>query len=108
MLEDMDKPKPDAVYCLGYLVGYQIWPNEVIDEIRRRSIATLAGNHDQKVQTIIPHPESLSEPGKNYAYHIITAENRNYLRMLPAHIRLDICLELKKSTLYFHTAVPVI
>ncbi len=38
--------KPDALYCLGDLVGYHIWPNEVISNIRHRGIATLAGNHD--------------------------------------------------------------
>jgi len=30
---DLDTRKPDAVYCLGDLVGYNIWPNEVINEI---------------------------------------------------------------------------
>ena len=32
--KSMDAHKPDAVYCLGDLVGYNIWPNEVISEIR--------------------------------------------------------------------------
>jgi hypothetical protein len=38
--------KPDAVYCLGDLVGCNIWPNEVINEIRKRGIPTIAGNYD--------------------------------------------------------------
>ena len=28
------------------LVGYNLWPNEVIHLIQQRNIATLAGNHD--------------------------------------------------------------
>lgn len=60
MLKDMDSQKPDAVYCLGDLVGYNIWPNEVIAEIRRRGIATLKGNHDEKVEKIITTPDSLN------------------------------------------------
>ncbi|WP_256011648.1 metallophosphoesterase family protein [Desertivirga xinjiangensis] len=83
-LKDLDDRKPDVVYCLGDLVGYNVWPNEVISEIRRRSIATLAGNHDVKVK------KTISEvTGKDYAYQLITAENKEYLKALPAHIRLE-------------------
>src|SRR5580693_2633269 len=46
VLADIDKKKPDAVYCLGDLVGYNIWANEVINEIRRRQIPAIAGNYD--------------------------------------------------------------
>ena len=43
-LTDLDSRKADAVYCLGDLVGYNLWPNEVIAEIRKRGISTIAGN----------------------------------------------------------------
>nr|WP_305049686.1 metallophosphoesterase family protein [Elizabethkingia bruuniana] len=33
--EDVEKRKPDSIYCLGDLVGYNIWPNEVVNEIRK-------------------------------------------------------------------------
>lgn len=89
MLQDMDKQKPDAVYCLGDLVGYHIWPNEVIAEIRRRGIATIAGNHDLKVVGLQTTASDLKEGGKKYAYHIINSENRNYLKILPGHIKLE-------------------
>lgn len=52
-LADMDSRNPDAVYCLGDLIGYNIWPNEIISEIRRRRIATLAGNHDQRPKVML-------------------------------------------------------
>ncbi|PVH24687.1 metallophosphoesterase family protein [Sphingobacterium corticibacter] len=88
MLKDLDGQRPDAAYCLGDLVGYHIYPNEVIEEIRRRSIATLKGNHDKKVESITTTPESLKEKGSNYAYHLITEDNRNYLKELPTLINL--------------------
>ncbi|WP_045800733.1 metallophosphoesterase family protein [Flagellimonas lutaonensis] len=44
--DDLEKHRPDATYCLGDLVGYNIWPNEVINEIRKRQIPTIAGNYD--------------------------------------------------------------
>ena len=86
-LKVLDSHQPDAVYCLGDLVGYNVWPNEIIAEIRRRGIATIAGNHDARVSQLTS--TQLDEPGKNYGYKIIDTENRSYLATLPAHIRID-------------------
>ena len=44
--QDVETQDVDAIYCLGDLVGYNVWPNEVIDEIRRRMIPVIAGNYD--------------------------------------------------------------
>ena len=46
VLADIDREAPDFVHCLGDLVGYNIWPNEVCHLIRQRGIPTLAGNYD--------------------------------------------------------------
>src|SRR5918993_3019199 len=45
-LKSIEDQKPDAIYCLGDLVGYNIWPNEVINAVRKRGIPTIAGNYD--------------------------------------------------------------
>ena len=42
---DVEKRNPDSIYCLGDLVGYNIWPNEVVNEIRKRKIPTIAGKY---------------------------------------------------------------
>ncbi|MFN3874981.1 MAG: metallophosphoesterase family protein, partial [Flavobacteriales bacterium] len=34
VLADIDCRRPDAIFCLGDLVGYNRWPNEVIDVMR--------------------------------------------------------------------------
>ena len=88
-LADLDSRKPDAVYCLGDLIGYHIWPNEIVEEIRRRGIATLAGNHDLKVKYMVTLQNHLTESSKNHAYHLVSQANRDYLGTLPAHIRLE-------------------
>jgi len=49
---NVETHKPDAIYCLGDLAGYHIWPNEVINAIRQNGIATIAGNHDAKVRKL--------------------------------------------------------
>lgn len=94
LLKDLDSKKADAIYCLGDLVGYNIWPNEIIYEIRKRGIVTLVGNHDLKVKTLPQtSPEELALTGKDYAYHIVEPENRAYLLSLPSHIKLEFKLD---------------
>ncbi len=100
VLGDMDARKPDAIYCLGDLVGYNIWPNEVIEAIRNRGIATIAGNHDLKVSNLNAVDKGgLEQSGKNYAYHIIKPQERDYLLSLPAHIRVEFRLNDELITL---------
>jgi len=45
----MEEQKLNASYCPGDLAGDNIWPNEVINEIRKRGIPTIAGNIDQGI-----------------------------------------------------------
>ncbi|MBI1316732.1 YfcE family phosphodiesterase [bacterium] len=98
-LEIADREKPDAVYCLGDLVGYNIWPNEVADHIRSRRIPCIAGNYDEGIGL---HSDDCGcayksdEEQANGAVSIrltnewVTEETRRYLRSLPRHLRLDL------------------
>jgi putative phosphoesterase len=106
MLRDMDQQQPDAVYCLGDLVGYHIWPNEVIAEIRKRKIASIAGNHDLKVIGLNTNPGDLQQPGKKYAYHIIKEMARDYLKTLPAYMKLEYQLNNDVLKLYLAHGSP--
>ena len=95
---DIDTRRPDAVYCLGDLVGYNIWPNEVIRLIRDRGIPVIFGNYDQGIGL---HSDECGcayktdiekEMGKisiSFTNSIVGDDERNYLRSLPAHIRRD-------------------
>ncbi len=49
VLVDMDKRKLGNRYCLGDLVGYGAWPNEVIECIQGLRAPTLYGNYDEGV-----------------------------------------------------------
>lgn len=94
---DMDKQNLDAVYCLGDLVGYATWPNEVVAEIRKRNIPAIAGNYDEGVGLASPNcgcayktdtEKGLGQQSIDYTNHIVTEQTRQYLRMLPRQIRL--------------------
>lgn len=97
-LQKIDEQEPDAIYCLGDLVGYNIWPNEVITEIRKRKIPTIAGNYDQGIGLASDEcgcaykTDKEKEMGKvsiSFSNSIVEADKRNYLRTLPAHIRVE-------------------
>lgn len=95
---DLDSRKPDAVYCLGDLVGYNIWPNEVINAIRQRGIPTIAGNYDQGIGLMSDEcgcaykTEPEKDMGKisiSFTNSLVRPDERKYLRTLPAHIRVE-------------------
>ncbi len=97
-LKDIDGRKPDAVYCLGDLVGYNIWPNEVINEIRRRNIPAIAGNYDFGIGRTsddcgcaykTDEEKANGAVSISYTNQIVKSEERHYLRSLPAHLRLE-------------------
>ena len=54
-------PAVGAVYHLGDLVGYGPWPNEIVERLRDRSIAGVAGNYDSTVATDYTHCGCRSE-----------------------------------------------
>ena len=106
--KDIETRKPDAIYCLGDLVGYNIWPNEVINEIRRRGIPTIAGNYDFGIGRTSDDcgcAYKTDEEKANGAVSIsftnqtVRAEERAYLRALPAHIKVEFQLNQDKLNL---------
>lgn len=114
-LKDVEGRKPDSLYCLGDLVGYNIWPNEVINEIRKRNIPTIAGNYDFGVgsnsddcgcayktdQEKLNGSASIAFTNKH-----VNTEERKYLRTLPAHIRIEFQLNDDKLNLLFVHGSP--
>src|SRR6476469_10428191 len=96
--QSMEEQRPDAIYCLGDLVGYNTWPNEVIAEVRRRGIPTIAGNYDFGIGRTSDDcgcaykTDEEKEMGKvsiSFTNKVVKDEERAYLRTLPAHLRVE-------------------
>ena len=49
VLADVDRVAPDSVWVAGDLVGYNPWPNEVLEILRARQVRAIRGNHDRAV-----------------------------------------------------------
>lgn len=97
VLADMDRLRPDVVLCLGDLVGYNMWPNEVAQAIRARGIPTIAGNYDEGIGLASDDcgcAYRTAEEKANGAVSIavtnelVTDDVRRYLRLLPRQMSL--------------------
>jgi putative phosphoesterase len=98
VLDDIDRIRPDAVMCLGDLVGYGAHPNEVIDTIRARSIPTAIGNYDEGVGFDLddcgcvykdPADDRRGRQSLLWTRRHTTLDRKAYLCSLPMQIRQD-------------------
>jgi putative phosphoesterase len=89
---DLGREAPDWVMCLGDLVGYGAYPNEVIDFMRERSVPVLMGNYDDGVGFDRddcgcvykdPADHALGQQSLFWTRERVTPERKAYLRALP-------------------------
>jgi putative phosphoesterase len=100
VFEDMDeRDLTGERYCLGDLVGYGTFPNEVVEFVRSRSIPTIKGNYDQGVGNDSDDcgcaydtevEQRRGDQSIAWTNEEITEENRTYLDELDAQIEFDL------------------
>lgn len=94
--KDIQKHAPDDVFCLGDLVNFAGWDNEVVDFIRKHDITTVQGNHDAGIGYNQAFNYSYkTEAQKEFGILSIknlcdsfTETNRRFLRTLPFSVVL--------------------
>jgi putative phosphoesterase len=98
VLSDIKSRGVDRVYCLGDLVGYAPFPNEVIEIVRREEIPTIMGNYDDGVgfdrdecgcAYTKPEEKRLGELSLLWTKAHVTPENKAFLRGLHKEIRFE-------------------
>jgi putative phosphoesterase len=96
--QDIEQQKPDAVYCLGDLVGYGAYPNEVIAFLQERQVPTVLGNYDEGVGFDLsecgcaytrPEDRLRGDQSLRWTQAKTGAEAKTYLQTLPLQIRLE-------------------
>lgn len=98
VLADIDqRGDVDATYHLGDLVGYSAFPNEVVNLLRERAIAGIAGNYDSTVGTDYKHcgckvetpqQEELAHLSYEFTRRTVTPQTKSYLATLPFSLDL--------------------
>jgi putative phosphoesterase len=95
---DLEQEAPDQVYCLGDLVGYGVFPNEVIEFIRSKEIPSIMGNYDEGVgfdmdECGCAYPDEEMDRLGNlsllWSRQQTTEESKKYLQGLQTQIRIE-------------------
>lgn len=86
VLQAIDDMGIHEVYCLGDIVGYYTQVNEVCDELRRRNVHCIIGNHDWYLlaDSFCPRSQTVNDT-ISYQKKIISQENLEWLKSLPVH-----------------------
>jgi diadenosine tetraphosphatase ApaH/serine/threonine PP2A family protein phosphatase len=92
VLLDIDQQKAEKIFCVGDLVGYGPYPNEVVEKIRSLNIPTCVGCWDEDIVEGLnacecSYPSLIAEKRGKLAHEWtnkeIDSENRDFIAKLP-------------------------
>lgn len=90
VLQYIDRLQVDRIVCLGDIAGYYSQVNACCDELRRRNIPAVMGNHDWYLGQ---DGHCLRSRSVNdclaYQRTVITPENKAWLEQLPLQLRIE-------------------
>jgi diadenosine tetraphosphatase ApaH/serine/threonine PP2A family protein phosphatase len=91
VLEAIDADPPDALWCVGDLVGYGPRPNEVIELVRERAAISLVGNHDLGVLGRLDLDEFSPDAAVSarWTQTVLLDEHRAYLESLLSEAKTE-------------------
>jgi len=99
VLADLPRHHVDATYCLGDLVGYGAFPNEVTARVKDAGFPTIIGNYDDGVgferdECGCAYKEEsdrlLGDRSLAWTKATVTADHKAFLRGLLPELRLTI------------------
>ena len=99
-LENIEEKEVDTIVCLGDIVGYGPYPNEVVEIIKLKKIMNILGNYDAAVLEEKFNYIRDNEVNKfcmPWAAKELSAENKAYLRSVPRQI----ILQYENKKIYF-------
>ncbi|RBI63111.1 metallophosphoesterase [halophilic archaeon] len=84
-----DMPDVDAMVNAGDVVGYNPWPAECLETVRRRDVPSVMGNHDRAVASGTAFRfNSMARAGVEYASEELSDDQREWLADRPDSLRL--------------------
>lgn len=108
-LAHAQQQKIQAIWNIGDWVGYNPYPNQVIDTLRRAGAVSIVGNYDLKVlrfkkkkKTWKKSKHPLKYLAFKWAYQTLSKKNRRYLAALPR----ELVLRYKKNVVLLTHGSP--
>ncbi len=95
------KENIDKYICLGDIVGYGANPKECIELSKKLFDVIIAGNHDWAAAGIfaLSHFNLYARKAVEWTEHIISKENKQFLKSLPLYIEME-GFEIVHGSLY--------
>lgn len=92
VLDELEKREIEKIIHAGDIVGYNPNPDRVINELRKRDILSVQGNHDAVTanETAIEKKSELMEKSSEWTRGQLDAEEISYLRDLPKERLIEI------------------
>ncbi|MFO7815144.1 MAG: metallophosphoesterase family protein [Halanaerobiales bacterium] len=99
VMEDIEYVGVDKTYCLGDLVGYGPYPNEVIELIKENEIETVMGNYDKGVGFNLDdcgcayktqEKKALGDRSLEWTKKEVTDQNKDFLKALQENIKFEV------------------
>lgn len=86
------EPRPDAVFCLGDIVGYGPDPKRCLDAVRAQVTYVIGGWHDRTVGVgqISSGDNELLEATWTYTRSVLSTKDRDYLASLPTELTVEV------------------
>lgn len=89
VLDEIEEVGVERIFCLGDVAGYYCQINECCEELRRRRVECVLGNHEWHLISGVPFPRSRTATNCiRYQKKTITADNLEWLRSFPV-IRIE-------------------
>jgi putative phosphoesterase len=90
VLKSIDKMGIKEIYCLGDVVGYYSQVNECCDELRKRNIECIMGNHDWYLASNgFCARSKTADDCIQYQKKVIRKENLAWVKSLPLYKEVD-------------------
>lgn len=85
VLDALESLAPDAVVCMGDLVGYNAEPAFCVSAVRAAADVVVAGNHDRGAvdPTMFRGVNQAARTAIEWTHAVLSADDRNYLAALP-------------------------
>ena len=92
VLAHAKKTRVNKIWNIGDILGYNAFPNEVIDLLKKNKVISIYGNFEKKVlkarkKDRVISKNQLKQLTFHWTYEQLTPENRQYIKNLPREIR---------------------
>jgi predicted phosphodiesterase len=97
-----DIPQVDSIVCLGDVVGYYAYPNEVCELLQKHKVPTVRGNHDAYVAgTLTPNPDRAEAYRTSWTRETLLPGHLQWLQALPVSLEFhwgNLRVQLRHAT----------